>query len=362
MTSSGLPALRSAVIGAGAISLQHLDFLRSSSRSRLVGICDLSPVSSGIAARRFDAEDSFTDVATMLEQARPDVVHVLTPPNTHGFLATMCLERGVHVICEKPMSPTSSEAAELLAVAAKHGVHLVENHNYRFNDEILELQKVVAAGTIGDVHEVDIRMALPIRDEGSRFADENLPNPIHDMPAGVIHDFITHFAYLMNTLSGEATYERVAAVWSNHGGGDLFRFDDLDALLVGHNATGPFHGRLRFSCSTKPDLFSVVVRGSGGQAATDLFHPFLEVVGPRPGGEQLTPIVNHIVNGTKLARSGFKNFGQKLLQHGPYHGLAKFLDDTYAAFQNGQAPPVSPAQILAAAQLVDQLLEAEASR
>lgn len=353
---SGAP-LRSAVIGAGAISLEHLPYLQRSERSDLVGICDLSPVSAKIAARRFEAAEGFTDVDQMLAVARPDIVHVLTPPQTHRALAQRCLEGGVHVLCEKPMVPTGAEARELLAVAERNGVHLIENHNYRFNDEILAVRRLIADGEIGEVQEVDIRMALPIRAEGSRFADENQRNPIHDMPAGVIHDFVTHFAYLMNALSDGATWERITAAWSNHGGGDLFQYDDLDALVIGSNQRGPVHGRLRFSCRTSPDLFSVVVRGTEGQASTDLFHPFLEVVGPRPGGPQLTPIVNHIVNGTKLATAGFRNFGQKLLQHGPYHGLERLLDEIYAALQVGAPPPVTPADIIGAADLIDALLD-----
>lgn len=358
---AGAP-LRAAVIGAGAISLEHLPFLRESERADLVGICDLSPVSAKIAARRFDAEAGYTRVADMLASTSPDIVHVLTPPHTHASLVDMCLDAGAHVFCEKPMLPTGAEAATLLAKADSLGLHLMENHNYRFNDEILAVRDLIDSGQLGVIGEVDVRMALQIRGEGSRFADENARNPIHDMPAGVIHDFATHFAYLMNTLSGHPTWGSVSAHWNNHGGGDLFTFDDLDALMIGDASGDPVHGRLRFSCRTSPDLFTVTVRGSEGQATTDLFHPHLEVLGPRPGGPQLTPIVNHLVNGTKLAGAGLRNFGQKLLQHGPYHGLVRLLDETYAALQAHQPPPVTPSEVQGAADLIDALLAPEARR
>ncbi len=354
--------LRAAVIGAGAISLEHLPFLRDSERAELVGICDLSPVSARIAARRFDVHAGYVDVAEMLEASSPHVVHVLTPPHTHASLVRMSLDAGAHVICEKPMSPSGAEARELLERAAGLGLHLVENHNYRFNDEILAVRKLIEDGRLGTIGEVDVRMALPIRDEGSRFADENVKNPIHDMPAGAIHDFITHFAYLMNTLGGAPTWTSISAYWNNHGGGDLFTYDDLDALLIGDTGGSPVHGRLRFSCRTSPDLFSVTVRGSEGQASTDLFHPYLEVLSERSGGPQLTPIVNHLVNGTKLAGAGLRNFGQKLLQHGPYHGLVRLLDETYAALQHDLEPPVTADDIQGAADLVDALLAEEARR
>ncbi len=362
LSAEGLKPLRAAVVGAGAISLEHLPFLQASDRVDLVGICDLSEVSARVAARRFDATAGYTDVAQMLTESAPEVVHILTPPHSHAGLVRMCLEAGAHVICEKPMTPSAAETRELLEFASERGLRLMENHNYRFNDEVLSLQRVIESGEIGDVCEVDIRMALQIRGEGSRFADENVPNAIHLMPAGVIHDFITHFAYLMNTLSGRADWERVSAAWSNHGGGELFTFDDLDATLIGPNAHGPVHGRVRFSCRTAPDLFSIIVRGTEGQVSTDIFHPFLEVLVPRPGGPQLTPIVNHIVNGTRLAGSGVRNFAQKLLQHGPYHGLPRLLDLTYEALQTGKELPVTPRDIVEAADLIDALLAPEARR
>ncbi len=358
--------LKAAVVGAGAISHQHLPFLQRSEWADLVGVCDLSPVSAEIAARKFGASGHFTDVATMLEATTPDIVHILTPPQSHGPLVSMALSAGAHVICEKPMSPTAEEAEKLMAEAAAAGRHLIENHNYRFNDEVLALHEVIAEGRIGAVREIDIRLALPIRDQGSRFADRNVINSIHSMPAGVLHDFVTHLSYLMLDLAGVRRFERVLAAMSNHGGGDLFTFDDLDALLISTDDRSPgpetdvvpVHGRIRFSCRTSPDLFSIVVRGEDGQAATDIFHPFLDVMVARPGGEQLTPIVNHLVNGASLARSGMRNFGRKLLQHTPYHGLERFLDQTYGAIATDRQPPVTANQVLDAARLVDQIVVA----
>ena len=360
MTAPAQHPLSAAVIGAGAISLQHLPFLASSDRTRLVGVCDLSPVAARTAGRRHGGAAAFTDPAAMLAELEPEVVHVLTPPHTHGPLVRLALDAGAHVICEKPLGADRTETADLLAAADAAGRRLVENHNYLFNDEILDVAGRIDRGDIGTVTEIDIRLALGLRADGSRFADASSPHPIHGMPAGVIHDFITHFAYLLDQLAGRPQWDRVHAFWSNHGGGDLFSVDDLDATLIGVDAqrgeTGAVHGRLRFSCRTLPETFSIVVRGSDGELATDLFHPFVSAVVPRPGGPQLTPIVNHIVNGLGLAGHGARNFGRKLLQHGPYHGLDRFLDLTYAALQAGEEPPVTTADIMAASELIDRIV------
>ena len=360
--------LKAAVVGTGGISHEHLSFLAGrtaagdvSDRVDLRAVCDLSPAAAAYAASTFGAAASYTDLKALLYEERLDVVHVLTPPSTHVPLAEMCLEAGAHVICEKPITATRPALEALLATADRLDRRVMESHNYRFNAAISDICAAVHRGELGAIREVTIRIALPVTDPEGRFGDPNLPSPIHDMPAGVIHDFTTHFAYLLLHLAPGVVYDRVAAAWSRHGSNELFRFDDLDALLIGEGPDGAVHARLRFDSRCAPDTFTVTVRGSQGLAETDLFQPYLRVVRPRLGGSKLSPVVNHVVNGAGLVSSGVRNFGRKLLQQGPYEGLHRMLDLTYAALVSGSELPVSVDDMLAASDLVDSLLNKEAT-
>ncbi len=351
--------LRAAVIGSGGISAQHLGYLRDSARADLVGVCDLSPITARYAGEFYGTAGIFTDAAQMIAETRPDVVHVLTPPSSHVGLALSCLDAGAHVLVEKPAAPTLPELHTLLDKAAAADRHVIENHNYRFNDGVVALADAVAAGRLGTVREVEIRMALDIRSPGGRFADENLPNGIHKMPAGVVHDFITHLTYLLDHFTSHVDWQRIAAGWSNHGGGDLFTVDDLDCTLIGHGPEGAVHGKLRFSALTGPEQFMVTVRGSEGFGVTELFQPYVELNVPRAGGGQLSPIANHIANGRTRFGEGFRNVGRKLMQRSPYHGLHQLLDDTYAALADGTEPPVTPEQMIRTASIIDAILDPE---
>ncbi len=360
--------LRAAVVGSGAISKEHLTFLSGRSRTvddtagriELAAICDRSPISARYAADQFGAGAVYTDVAEMLStEENLDVVHILTPPSSHVPLAIQSLEAGSHVICEKPITATADELERLLAVAQQSGKAIMESHNYRFNDGFLAIRDAVDEGRLGRITEVDIRICLPVADPAGRFGDPNLPSPIHRMPAGVLHDFTTHFAYLLLGLTGDVKFHRVAAAWSNHAGIDHFRYDDLDALLIGDGDAGPIHARIRFDAGSSPDAFALTVRGTRGWMETDFFQPHLRTVVPRPGGAQLSPIVNHVANGLGLARDGITNFGRKLMQQTPYHGLHRMLDEAYRALGAGTPLPVSTDDMLAAARLVDRLLDEE---
>ena len=325
--------LKSAVIGTGAISKEHLSFLAKSERAHLASVCDLSPASAKYAASRFGADSVYANYNQMLDEVKPDVVHILTPPHTHKKIAKDCLEAGVHVFCEKPITATYDEFQELSSFAQSHNRWLIENHNYCFNEKILAIQKLIADDILGEVQEVEVRVALPIRD-GGIFADENLPNPIHQMPAGVIHDFITHICSLVVRFIPDVS--RVAAAWSNHGGGDLFKYDDLDATVI----AGSAHARIRFSCHTLPKGFYVTVRGSKGYVETDLFQPHLRCVIPR-AGDLLSPLINHFANGCDFVGSSFINFRNKIMQKTPYEGMHRLLDKTYQALIEDKQPPIT---------------------
>lgn len=343
-------ALRTGVIGTGAISKEHLSFLSQSEQAHLVGVCDLSRVSAQYAAQHFQADSAYTDYKEMLATAKPDVVHVLTPPNTHKFIATDCLQSGAHVICEKPITPTYEEFKDLWDIAQECDRHLIEDYNYLFNEPILAINQKIKSGELGEIQDIEVRMALDVR-SGGRFADENLPNPVHRLPAGVIHDVLTHICYL--ALQYLPSIDRVSAAWSNHGGGDLFKYDDLDALIIG----GSVHARLRFSSCTWPECFEFRVRGTKGYFETDLFQPYVRGIVPRSAGKQLTPLVNHFTSGLTFTGASLKNFRNKIMQKTPYEGLHRFLGLTYTALANQKPLPVDFDMMNRTNYLIDTLLQ-----
>jgi len=346
--------LRAATIGAGKISEEHLRFLSASPRARLVGVCDISPAVADFAARKFNAQAAYTDYARMLADARPDIVHILTPAATHPRLVSDCLNAGAHVIVEKPVAPTHGQFMELWNLAQSKDRRLVEDHNYRFNAPVLTIEKLVNDGTLGEVREVEVRMSLPLRAPGGRYADTSLPHSSHALPAGVLHEFVTHLCYL--ALRFMPAVERVAARWSNQDSDGLFKFDDLDAMIF----AGAVHGRIRFSSAGGPDCFVLTVRGTRGWASTDLFQPYVRVVAPR-GGRRSSGPIHLIAEGWEMLGAGFNGFRNRVMQRTAYEGLRTFLERTYDALCRGDEPPVSFADMDRVSRLIDAMVD-EANR
>ena len=346
--------MRSAVIGTGAISAEHLAFLERAEDIEVVGTCDLSPAAAQHAASRFGSTRSYTDYRRRLEEASPEVVHVLTPPETPVQIATDCLAAGAHVISEKPVALAAADFERLWAYARSVDRFIVEDQNYRFNRPIERIRQVEDSGVLGDIRDVELRLNLNIRGVGP-FADPNYPSPLHRLPGGAVHDYLPHMTYLLLHLAPVECFNRVAAAWTNHGGGTLFKYDDLDAVLLSDSV----HGRLWFTAYEFPGSFVVTVRGTRGLVETDLFQPYLRMEVPRPPSRELAPIVNHLVNGAAFIRAGAAVFRDRILQHSLYEGLHRFLALTYEALANGHEPPVGFEDMRSSIRLIDQLTSSE---
>lgn len=343
-------ALRSAVIGCGAIAHQHLPFLARSPRSHLVGVCDTSKASAAFAKERFGADAYFTDADELLSHARPDVVHVLTPPHTHVPLVKLCLEAGVHVICEKPMTGSAEETMDLLQRAAASGRMLVETRNLLFNDAILAMDRLVEEDRLGAVREVDILLSLDIT--AGPFGDLNLSGPGVALPGGAVHDFLPHLAYLFLHFVGHVgEVDAVTGRLDNASGNSRVGFDQLDALV----SVGERRGRLRLASDLQPDTFRVAVRGTRGSVETDLYQPFMWSA--QGGKSALRRPFEQMSSGIRIAIAGARSLRDKVMQHGTYHGMPRMLAAVYKAIAEDAAPPISVEQMTATAMLVDRLVD-----
>ena len=92
--------LRIAIVGCGKIADQHAMQIRRIKDCEIAAVCDREPLMAKQFAERFPVGHHFSDVLELLSQARPDVVHITTPPESHFDVAKLCLEKGAHVYVE----------------------------------------------------------------------------------------------------------------------------------------------------------------------------------------------------------------------------------------------------------------------
>ena len=140
-----------AVIGCGTISVVHLEAVRNLQGADLVAVCDADPDRVGAAGRRYGVP-GFSSHRQLLDEVRPDVVHVCTPHDQHVPVALDCLEAGVNVLLEKPVAATVEEAERLIEAADRHpelkvGICLQN----RYNVATRAARELLGSGELGAV-------------------------------------------------------------------------------------------------------------------------------------------------------------------------------------------------------------------
>jgi len=148
-------SMRVGLLAYGAIGQEHNLAVQAVAGLELSAVCDVDP--ARVAAALEIAPDAipFTDAGQMLDSGLVDVVIVSTPPNTHYDWAKAAIERGIHVVLEKPMALTSDQCDELMAQAAEANVTLVVYQNRRFDPDFVTMRRLIQEGAIGEVFQYD---------------------------------------------------------------------------------------------------------------------------------------------------------------------------------------------------------------
>ncbi|MGH0028191.1 MAG: Gfo/Idh/MocA family protein [Myxococcota bacterium] len=145
------PPLRVGLVGCGAVARDvHLPALEGLDGVEVTGIADADRERARALAEEFGVP-FFADASSLLKDGAPDVVHVLTRPESHAELATAALEAGCHVLVEKPFVYSSAEARTVLELARSRSRRVSVVHNYLHHPSVALLRERVAEGDVGEV-------------------------------------------------------------------------------------------------------------------------------------------------------------------------------------------------------------------
>lgn len=132
--------LKVGVIGAGHLGKLHTKMFLSIKSCELVGIYDINQTIAQAASNEFKVK-VFEDNETLLDSV--DAVSIAVTTSAHYEVAKKCIERGVHVFVEKPITSTIAEAEELVKLAADKKLTLQVGHIERFNPALVSLEKYI---------------------------------------------------------------------------------------------------------------------------------------------------------------------------------------------------------------------------
>jgi predicted dehydrogenase len=159
-------------IGAGWwATANYMPLLARRDDVELAAVCRLGRDELRRVQERFDFPFATEDAAELVRRPGLDAVVVTSPHTLHYQHARLALERGLHVMCDKPMCTRGDDARELVRLANEEGLHLLVPYGWHYKPFVQTAKAWLEAGRVGRVQHVLCHMASPIRDllEGKPF-------------------------------------------------------------------------------------------------------------------------------------------------------------------------------------------------
>lgn len=139
-----------AVIGTGNIGYHHCRNYYSIPSVHLVAVADVNIQKCTQVAKEFNCK-AYDDYQMLLEEEKPDAVTIATPTHTHFDIVGYCLNKGIHVLVEKPITLDPGHIEKLIELARNKNLILTVGHVERFNPALQRLKKLIDEGALGDI-------------------------------------------------------------------------------------------------------------------------------------------------------------------------------------------------------------------
>lgn len=309
--------IRVGVIGAGWwASEYHIPGLLAEDGAELVAVCDPHAGRLAAAAAAYPIPKTYADYREMLDREALDAAVIVTPHATHYPIASDCLERGLHLLIEKPMTLAARDARDLVQRAAAQGRVITIGYTNHYYRPVQQARRAILDGQIGQVQYVNSSFSSDVYaflsggvgpGKSPVAARVHGPSENYNRPdllgGGQGHLQLTHSVGLLFYLTGLRA-ARVTALMNNHG----LATDLVDAFAVGFEGgalglvggTGNAGGNYRSA---------LAVYGSGGCYVADTLAGFtalrdqqgrplpLEAGGPPPYPYSVTRNFVEVIQG-----------------------------------------------------------------
>jgi predicted dehydrogenase len=351
--------LKVAIVGCGKIADSHAAQIQRIPGCEMVGACDREELMAKQICERFPIRGSFTDLDDLISKARPDVVHITTPPQSHFAIARHCLEHGCHVYVEKPFTLNTHEAQELIEIAERTKLKITAGHDDQFRHVARRMRRLIREGFLGGppLH-MESYYCYEL-DETSNYAKALLSDKKHwvrDLPGKLLHNIISH---------GIA---RIA---------EFLKAKDPQVIVCGFTSPG-----LRTAGETEiVDELRAIIREEGGSTAYFTFssqirpslHQF-RIYGPKNGllldqdnetliklrGSRYKSYLEQFVPPLDFARQYAKGFNRNLRaflarDFHPKAGMKFLIQSFYESIVDGKPVPIPYREILLTSRIMDSI-------
>jgi nucleoside-diphosphate-sugar epimerase/predicted dehydrogenase len=287
----------------------------------------------------------------MIEEQKPDIVHVLVSPQYHAELSIEAMNRGCHVLVEKPMALTVDDAEKMISVAKLNNVRLCVNHNMVYESVVQRALQIASTGKIGKVvsaaayYQFDARRYPAILEEGAEYCHWSFR-----MNGGPLQDLMPHPASLVCELIGEIS--NIEFTGKNIGVLPRPWQDEMRVLIDAKGSTG----YISISLSEKPDVILFILKGTRGTVEANLFNDILIL----QRKSNLPRAIARGLSGFSIASQALKGSVANIVRFlagriDKSNGVAALVSKFYESIAEGTEAPISLEKSLRVVDLTSHL-------
>ena len=247
------------VIGVGAMGENHVRVYHKMEEANLMGVSDVSERALKKIEKKYGAK-GYTDYCELLANPEIEVVSVCVPTTFHHAVVMEAIKHKKHVLVEKPIAFTLTEAEEMIAAAKEAGVILSTGHVERFNPAVQKAKELIDDGVIGDIV--------------SAFAKRVGPLPPRIKDVGVSIDLAIHDLDIMNYLFEEEITQVYGTMNSSF---DDSEFEDHAEIMVSFDNEST--GIIEVNWLTPYKRRELELTGTAGIISVDYIQQSIEVFG-----------------------------------------------------------------------------------
>jgi len=350
--------LKVAIVGCGKIADVHVSQIHRIKGCEIVGVCDREPLMARQLYERFPVKRHFSDLTELLGEARPDVVHITTPPESHFDIAKLCLEGGCHVYVEKPFTIDEGEARRLIALANEKRLKITVGHDDQFRHAARRMRALVQSGFLGG-RPVHMESYYCYELGRSGYAGALLRDKRHwvrRLPGKLLHNVISHgIARIAEFLTTESprviAHGFVSSFLQSIGEKEII--DELRVIICEEERTTAY---FTFSSQMRPSLHQFRIYGPTNGLILDQDEETLIKL----HGTRLKSYLEHFIRPVMIAEQHLgnvtRNVGSFLARDFQMKsGMKHLIESFYRSILQDTPVPIPYREILLTARIMDAI-------
>ena len=351
-------SLKIAIVGCGKVADGHVEEIRKIPAAQLCAVCDLEPLIAEQLAVRYGVPRWYSNVAQMLDEEKPDVLHIATPPQSHLALTRQAVAAGCHVFLEKPVALCHCDVEAIIAAAIAAGRKLAVNYWPRFEAPALELHRLYEAGVLGDPVHVESYYGYDLAGEYGMAFRRDPGHWVHKLPGKLFQNVLDHALNKITPfLTDNQPFIHAIAYHGDAGAGETGRNELLDELrvIIQGAQTSAY---ITFSAHARPVEHFLRVCGTKNTVHVDFMARTALLERKQTFPSALGRLFPPFLVAKDYLRQGLKNVNS--FSHARFHfndGMRRLLSEFYLSIERDSQPPIAYAEILRVSAMMDQIFE-----